>query len=105
MSWILFDEHGNRAQKLFVAVTGDVLLGWIPGLSDFGHNVLGFDPAREWRPTYFAAKMSKGYRVFEIDEGVFEYIGFERVTDFWQAGVGKRLPTIAAVEMWVRHRA
>ena len=83
MSWLLFDERGNRAQKLtWLHGTGEAVLGWGRRVSpEMGTNVLGFLPERSWRPTFFAAKMAKGWRVFELGVGEHQY---------------------AAVEMWIR---
>ena len=118
MSWLLFDEKGERAQKLtWLFGTGDALLGWNRREDpELGTNVLGFLPERSWRPTYFAAKMAKGWRVFELDVGEHEYVDQKQATDWWRPATQiafcrapltseKRFPHIAALEMYLRHTA
>lgn len=106
MSWHLFDESGERAQKLTMWSGANVVTrGWSTLSPLSGIFVLGFDPERTWRPTWFAAQMSRGYRVFELDVGVLEYVERIKLGDMWQSAAPdhKRLPSMAAVEMWVRH--
>ena len=115
MSWILFDEYGNRAQKLtWLFDSRNACLGWNRGHApETSTNVFGFLPERSWRPTFFAARMAQGYRVFELDVGEYEYVESHLLPGWWEPAtlvafdgsppVGeKRLPNIAAVEMWVR---
>ena len=116
MSWLLFDERGNRAQKLtLLTVSGQVWEGWARSDIDLGGalRVFGFHPERSWRPTFFAAKMARGYRVFELDVGEHQYVDQTQLSDWWQPATQiafgrtppnseKRLPSIAAVEMWIR---
>jgi hypothetical protein len=110
VSWLLFDERGERARKITL-VAGNPVVGWALGLppEQYQHalEVLGFEDERTWRPTWFAAKMSKGYRVFEVDRGVHEFLDARQTSDLWQGAAPhhKRLPTVAAVEMWVRFQA
>lgn len=98
MSWHLFDERGERAQKITL------------GHNDAGHPVRarGFLPLRWWTPTYIACKMAKGYRVYmpSFPDAV-EYIEEWYLHNWWQAAAPdhKRLPSMAAVEMWIRHMA
>lgn len=109
MSWYLFDERGVRAQKLTIhtQLSFEVVEGWgkhrMPEAMG-ATQVLGFKPERWWRPTYFAAKMAKGYRVFELDVGEFQYADLVDVADWWRSASPdqKRLPTLAAVEMYLR---
>ena len=112
MSWLLFDEHGNRAKRLTVGWRDD-RFPVFPGhrklapsgvFSGMVHT-LGFFPERTWRPTFFAAKLSHGYRVFELDAGQVQYIDQRTLTNLWQPASPdhKQLPTMAAVEMWIRH--
>lgn len=117
MSCFLFDERGNRAQKLtLLTVSGQVWEGWARSDIALGGalHVLGFHPERSWRPTFFAAKMARGYRVFELDVGEHHYVDQTQLSDWWQSAARiasgreppereKRLPSIAAVEMWIRH--
>lgn len=116
MSWLLFDERGNRAQKLtMLTISGEVWAGWAAALQELGGSlqVLGFLPERSWRPTFFAAKMAKGWRVFELDVGEHQYVDQHQLAEWWQPATQiafgrappaheKRFPNIAAVEMWVR---
>ncbi len=110
MSWFLYDERGQRAQQLTIEQgTGIIVRGWgvvaKPGARLL--RVIGFDPERTWRPTWFVAKMSRGYRVFEVDCGVGEYWEAQKLNDLWQSASPdhKRFPTMAAVEMWLIHQA
>jgi hypothetical protein len=111
VSWFLYDEHGQRAQRLtFLHHIGTVVLrGWRPPPSPAARvlEVVGFDPERTWRPTWFVAKMSRGYRVFEVDCGVGEYWEAQKLTDLWRPASpdDKRFPTMVAVEMWLIHQA
>jgi hypothetical protein len=119
---ILFDERGERAQKLMVGwqvyrdadgsdrAEWTVVRGHIAGRVGQSEQsplaaAWGFEPLRSWFPTWFAAKMAKGYRVFELDVGLVEYADADAVAKWWRADEGKRLPHIAAVEMYVRHKA
>lgn len=107
MSWYLFDESGERAQKLMLwSGTGAVTRGWRRAHALSGIFVLGFDPERTWRPTWFVAQMSRGYRVFELDVGVLEYVERNKLGDMWQPAAPdhKRLPSMAVVEVWLRHK-
>jgi hypothetical protein len=102
---LIFDEHGNRAQKLTLGhFAGQALRGWV-SLGMTGTHVLGFDPERSWRPSFAAVRMAKGWRVYPLDCGVHEYLDMHQLSNIWQGASPehKRLPTVAAVEMWIRH--
>ena len=109
MSWYLFDERGQRAQKLTVynQFSFEVVEGWgrhhMPEAMG-ASQVLGFKPERSWRPTYFVAKMAKGYRIFELDVGEFQYVDQKHITDWWRSASPdqKRISTLAGVEMYLR---
>lgn len=111
MSWFLFDERGERAQRLlWVQSGGFALRGWgakgiAPGANAI--DVWGFLPERSWRPTYFVAKMAKGYRVFELAVGEVQYADQKHIIDWWQPASPdhRRFPTLAAVEMFLRMKA
>lgn len=106
MSWFLFDERGQRARQLTLLSSGPMVVpGWCAHkFEDFNPtHVIGFDPERTWRPTYFVAKMARGYRVFGLDGVPLEYVEAATLVRWWRAGEGKRLPTMAAVEMYLRH--
>jgi len=116
MSWLLYDQHGQRAQKLsWLPGTGEAILGWDRRVSPaLCINVLGFAPERSWRPTFFAAKMAKGWRMFELDVGEHQYADQHQLAEWWQPATQiafgrappaheKRFPNIAALEMWLLH--
>lgn len=116
MSWLLYDEKGRRAQRLtLLTISGQVLPGWVQGTHVLGGSlrVFGFLPERMWHPTFFVAKMSHGWRVFELDVGRHEYVDQQQITSWWRPATRvafgrsppneeRRFPTIAAVEMWIR---
>lgn len=118
MSWHLFDERGVRAQRLTVynQLSFEVVEGWgkhrMPEALG-ATQVLGFMPERSWRPTFFAAKMARGYRVFELDVGEHQYVDQRQLAEMWQPATQiafgrappaseKRIATLAGVEMYLR---
>lgn len=113
MSWHLFDERGERAQKIMLTTDG-AILGHTNSVellaSDRVINAWGFVPLRRWVPTFIACKMAKGYRVYRPQTPHMtglEYIEDCYLHNWWQCAAPdhKRLPSMAAVEMWIRHKA
>lgn len=90
---ILFDEKGQR-----VPMTGSIsrhgfpsyLHGWV---------------AREWRPGFAAIRLARGWRIVPLGVGkVNGQLDHQAVLDWWEPATPdqKRMPTIAAVEMYLR---
>ena len=106
---ILFDEQARRARRLtMLPAFSQVLTGWASVAPDWNAvKVLGFDPERTWKPTFGVVRMARGYRLFELDVGMHEYVDQRQLSNWWQPALDwhKRLPTMAAVEMYLRHIA
>lgn len=68
-------------------------------------NCVGFEDRRTWRPAWMAVRMSQGYRMVPVDVGVHDYLDEAVFDRMWRPASSdhKRLPHMAAVEMWVRH--
>lgn len=111
MSWHLFDERGERAYKILLCGSGAVR-GHTTDTYKLSEGTLvnawGFAPLRWWRPTWIACKMTKGYRVYMPPfPDLVEYIEDWYLHNWWQPAAPdhKRLPSMTAVEMWIRHKA
>lgn len=109
----LFDERGARVPKVTRAPALNVeAVGWNceagaeSGYADLGHfqTGWGFVPERAWRPTYYAARMSRGWRVFELDVGVV-FVFYVWDAEYHRQSAApdhRRFPSIAAVEVYLR---
>lgn len=98
MSWHIYAANGQRAERC----PDPAWNRYDPRLRDW----LGFrDSVMLWRPTWFAARMSHGWRLFELDVGMVVFVHRASVADWWQpaAPEHRRFPSIAALEMWIRH--
>ena len=106
MSWHLFDERGARAEKLtWLYTPAYAVRGWgVRHDGELGMNVMGFMPERSWRPTFFAAKMARGYRVFRLEASEYQYVDENQLTNWWRSAAPdhKRIATLAGVEMYLR---
>jgi hypothetical protein len=110
---ILYDANGERAEKLTVGWVGGTWLaipGFIdewPGDGDHGAHVFGFRPERSFEPRFMAVRMGRGYRLLLISRYSYhsEYFDAKNIDEWWEAASEehKRFPTIAALEMWIRH--
>lgn len=113
MSWHIYDENGERAQKLTVweddlpntlGAHNRTTRGWHAAPPARHTLVVGFLPERGWRPTFFAAKMARGYRLFRLDVGEYLFATAFQAAHWWQPASPdqKRFPNIGSLEMWIR---
>lgn len=100
MTWHVYASDGRRAQ-------------WCPDpawerakvdlkVRDF----LGFPGEHSfWRPLWFAARMARGWRLFDLEVSPYDYYYRGDVMTWWQSAAPdhRRFPNIAALEMWIRH--
>lgn len=116
MSLIFFTEKGERVPKIHYLEASDTpLAGWMTdvlGRTTYGgRNGWGFLDQRSFIPGWIAIKMARGYRVITRDHvatWTFWIADDSEIwTEWWKPASPehKRLPHVAAVEMWVRMQA
>lgn len=103
---ILFDERGMRVPKAtWIVAPNSLVSGWLP-VDTEDSTILGwgFVPARDWRPTYFAARVARGWRVFALDVGEIDFAVVRLVSKWWKPDDSsqRRFPSIASLEVYVR---